>query len=71
MSELEDFVKRKSAALKTSNHRREKAEETVKVETAQARVAAELARSALEDSARKGFSLRERAQDAETRVRAG
>lgn len=70
LSELEDVVKRKSAALKTSNNRRERAEETAKAETEQAQVAAELARNTLEDARRKGFLLKERAQDAEILVRA-
>lgn len=70
VSELEDVVKRKTIALKTSNHRRERAEETATAETAQARVAAELAKNALEEAGRKGSSLGERVQDAETRVRA-
>lgn len=67
---LEDVVKRKTIALKTSNQRRERVEETAKAETAQARGTAELARSALEEAGRKGSSLKERAQYAETRVRA-
>lgn len=70
VSELEDVVKRKTVALKASSQRRERVEETAKAETAQARVAAELARSALEEAGRKGSSLRERAKDAETQVRA-
>eukprot|EP00903_Cladosiphon_okamuranus_P011439 g10777.t1 len=68
VSELEDVIKRKTVALKTSNHRRERAEERVKTETAQARIGAELARSVLEEAGRKSSALRERAEDAETRV---
>lgn len=70
VAELEDVVKRKNIALKASNHRRERVQETAKVETTQARLAAELVRSALDEAGRKGSSLRERAQDAEARVRA-
>ena len=71
VSELEGVVKRKNAALMASHHRRERAEETAQAERAQAQVAAEIARSAQEDLRRKGSALRERAQDAETRVRDG
>lgn len=69
-SKLEDVVRRKTVALKTSNQRQEGAEEAARAEMVQARGAAELARSALEEAGRKGSALRERAQDAEARVRA-
>lgn len=69
VSELEGNVKRKINALKTASQRRERAEENAASEAAQAREAAQLARTTLEEAGRKNRAYRESIKDAQTRVR--